>query len=115
MVSEKLEAALRGKKSKKKRISVDVGDPLFLPASLVGGTPVGGGHSLGQGTDSKPSKRKESKKKQSGVSNSKVQSGTTPVVTKANKLRSMPVATTPATSKKPSKYVSHGGDDGGPG
>jgi len=103
MVSEKLEAALRGKKSKKKSSRVEVGDPLFLPASLVG-TPVGGNQALEHVSDPKPAKKKD-KKKQSGTSNTKVQSGTTPVVKKANKLRSTPMATTPATSKKPSKYV----------
>ncbi len=111
MVSEKLEAALRGKKSKKKKSDiVEVGgnDPLFLPASLME-TPGSAVPPRGLDVNPKPAKKKEKKKKPSalhgfGGSSNKVQSGTAPVVKKVNKLRSTPMATAPTpVTKKPSK------------
>ena len=112
MVSEKLEALRSTKSSKKKKKnitgSVDMTDPLFLPASLTG-TP--GNAAVVKEIDivgPKAPKKKVMKKKKPGVNSlsgsSKVQSGTAPVVKKANKLRSTPVPAAPtATAKKPSK------------
>ena len=111
MVSEKLEALRSTKSSKKKKKnivgSVDMTDPLFLPASLTG-TPVNAVAKEIDIVGPKAPKKKVMKKKKPGVNSlsgsSKVQSGTAPVVKKANKLRSTPVPAAPAaTAKKPSK------------